>query len=418
MYCTVHLMSCRHGRPRAGALLVAATIAVVCSSCGAQRLLPGSQPSTGALANGFTVPAAAPGHNTWAPWPSALHDARHSGASNTDGPTSGALRWQRHLEGAITPGPVVGPDGTIYIASNGGVLHALSPSSGQDLWTFDSGVSGGGDLSVSPLVLPDGTILWPTAGRQLIALSARGEMLWSLAMPGHPTSPASVDGHRVYVGDDSGAVTAVDVEPGQAPSRVWTVTAGAVSYGSVVVATGGRLYTTADSALVAIDDSGPTATVAWRKDPGDAITEVSAGVAADGTALLGTNGNREWAYRPDGTPLWNSPRIITYSSPSVTDSGLVYVGDHSGTVHVFGVGDGAQVASYKSSGDEIWSSTIVDARYRVYYGTQSGHAVGFDPGGAQLFDVDLGAPIDSYPALTADNALIVGARNGTLSAIG
>jgi hypothetical protein len=34
-----------------------------------------------------------------------------------------------------------------------------------------------------------------------------------------------------------------------------------------------------------------------------------------------------------------------------------------------------------------------------------------------LFDVDLGAPIDSYPALTGDGTLIVGATDGTLAAI-
>ena len=43
------------------------------------------------------------------------------------GTTAGAVRWRRHLEGAVTPGPVVGPNGTIYAASNGGVLHAINP---------------------------------------------------------------------------------------------------------------------------------------------------------------------------------------------------------------------------------------------------------------------------------------------------
>ena len=53
----------------------------------------------------------------------------------------------------------------------------------------------------------------------------------------------------------------------------------------------------------------------------------------------------------------------------------------------------------------------------LYFGTQTGHAIGLDANGAPLFDLDLGAPVDSYPALTADANLIIGARNGTLSAI-
>ncbi|WP_279582970.1 outer membrane protein assembly factor BamB family protein [Fodinicola feengrottensis] len=97
-----------------------------------------------------TVPSGTPGEPTWAPWPSALHDARHSGASTSDGPQSGKFRWQRQLETSITPGPVIGADGTIYVASNTGIFHALDPATGNDRWTYDLGHAGGGDLSVSP----------------------------------------------------------------------------------------------------------------------------------------------------------------------------------------------------------------------------------------------------------------------------
>jgi outer membrane protein assembly factor BamB len=242
--------------------------------------------------------------------------------------------------------------------------------------------------------------------------------MWSQKTPGHPTSPVSLDGRRVYAGDTSGAITAIDIAGHDSPTRAWTIQVGTASSGSVVIGDGGRLYTTADSALIAIDDHGPQARIAWRADPGDGISEVSAGLAADGTALLGTNGNQEWAYRFDGKPLWHSPRIITYSSPSVTDTGLAYVADHSGTVHVFRTSDGTQATTYQAGQAQIWSATVIDAGYRVYFGTQSGHAVGFDAEGAPLFDIDLGAPVDSHPALTADANLIIGARNGTLSAIG
>jgi len=158
-----------------------------------------------ALPAGF--PAAAPGTSSWAPWPSALHDARHSGAATTDGPRTGTVRWRRRLEGAVTPGPVVGADGTVYVSSNGGVLHALDPADGADRWTYDSGTVVDGDLSVSPLVLPDRTVLFPT-GDQLVALSPAGQRLWSERLPGTVTSPVTVDGRRVYVADTSGTVSA------------------------------------------------------------------------------------------------------------------------------------------------------------------------------------------------------------------
>ena len=61
----------------------------------------------------------------------------HSGTSRVAGPATGHVRWIRDLGANVTPGPVVGADGTIYAATNSGVLHALDPTTGLDRWTFD-----------------------------------------------------------------------------------------------------------------------------------------------------------------------------------------------------------------------------------------------------------------------------------------
>jgi outer membrane protein assembly factor BamB len=110
--------------------------------------------------------------------------------------------------------------------------------------------------------------------------------------------------------------------------------------------------------------------------------------------------------------------VITYSSPVVTATGIAYVADHTGVVHVFDVATGTEAGRYGPIDGQIWSSTIVDRAYRLYFGGQNGHAYGYDGDGTQLFDVDLGGQVDSYPALTADGALVVGSRNGYVTAIG
>lgn len=404
---------------RRHALLLAAV--GVLAACGAPAPVatgPLAAPVAGRTLAGTPLPPGpAPGTATWAPWPSAQHDARHSGASSTDGPTTGTVRWHRTLQGGVTPGPVVGPDGTIYAASTAGVLHALDPATGADRWTYDSGSRGGGDLSTSPLVLPDGTVLWGTGGRELLAVSPAGVLLWAETLPGRPTSPASADGHRVYVGDTGGGVTALDVTP-DSHRLLWSVDVGSTSYGSVVTDGSGRLYTTVDSELVAVDDRGESGVEAWRADPGDGITEVSAGLGPDGTALLGTNGGREWAYRPDGSPHWNAPRVITYSSPSVTADGLAYVADHSGRVRVLDIADGSEAAAYQlDPPQQIWTAIAVDRGHRLYFGTLDGHLLGVDPAGTVLFDVGLGSSIWSYPALTGDGAVVIGSRDGELVAV-
>jgi outer membrane protein assembly factor BamB len=178
------------------------------------------------------------------------------------------------------------------------------------------------------------------------------------------------------------------------------------------------VYTTADSALVAIDDQGRSGHIAWRTEPGDGISEVSAGLSPDGTALLGTNGTHEWAYRPDGTLRWAVTRVITYSSPAVTTDGLIYLADHSGQVQVLRQTDGSRAADYRlDPPSQIWSSVAVDRAHQLYFGTQHGHVLAVAPDGRVIFDLDLGAPIDCYPALTSDRTLIIGTRAGQLVAI-
>ena len=421
----------RSRRCRAWRLVIVVVIGGLVVACGTApgvptpTTSPAATPSTtaGDHVSGVPlepVPSTAAGYPTWTPWPAAMHDSRHSGVSDADGPTAGRVRWQRTLEGPVASGAVTGRDGTIYVASNGGVLHALDPATGVDRWTYDSRRRDpvDADLSISPLVLPDGTVLWGTPANDVVALSPTGIVLWTQPLPGRPTSPTTADGRRVYVGDVSGGVTALDVAAdGHRPA--WTVDVGTTSYGSVVTDGSGRLYTTVDSALVALDDLGGTGRVAWRADPGDDITEVSAGLGPDGTALLGTNGTREWAYRPDGSLRWTSPAVITYSSPAVTADGYAYLADHSGRIRVLRIADGSQAASYQLGPPaQIWSSVAVDRARRLYFGTQDGHLIGVDPAGSVLFDVALGGPIDAYPALIGDGALVVGTRNGVLVAIG
>ena len=121
------------------------------------------------------------------------------------GPSTGRIEWTQSLGGNITPGPVVAADGTIYVATNAGVLHALNPTTGADLWTFAGAgpYTGEADLSTSPLVLPQGSILWPGPADTLYELSPAGQVLWSHRFDGMVLSPA-LAGTPVFVGLMSG----------------------------------------------------------------------------------------------------------------------------------------------------------------------------------------------------------------------
>ena len=351
-----------------------------------------------------------------APWPMALHDNRHSGTAAVDGPTSGRVLWTRDLEGNITPGPAVGPGGSIYVATNSGVLSALDPTTGASEWTFNGGMALGGetDLSTTPLVLPSGDILWPGSRNTLFEVSPTGALLWSHRFSTQPLSP-TLSGTRVYVEQMGGTLSAFDIAPAT-PQLAWSLSVGTTSYGSPVVAPNGTIITTAGRHVIDVIDAGSKARIEWRYTTAAPI-EVSASVGADGTVVVSTNDRHVYALESDGALKWKSERgTESYSSSSISGS-LAYYGDNSGTLHVVREKNGTPVVT-DSGTKGIWAAQAVDGKGDVYFGTQGKQIYGFGPRGTKLFDIAASGPIDSYPALTATGDLIIGDESGTLYAIG
>ena len=356
-------------------------------------------------------------------WPAALGDAAHRSPTAAVGPRTGRVRWQRQLEGAVVPGPVLGVDGSVLAASNGGVLHALDPATGEDRWTFDGGSSYGSDLSTSPAVLADGTVLWPGPRQRLYALTRDGQLLWELPLEDFVLSPA-VSGNRVYVADMSGTVLALDVGRGGQHREAWRVELGGPTWSSPAVGPGGRVYTTHDRTVVALTDLRDRAEVTWRYRTKDLI-EVSPAVAPDGTVVVGTNDDDEIGLHPRGRVRWKvDKRDSSYSSAVVRD-GLAYWGDNSGDLVVADATTGRVVRRVKgtdpsagrTTGAGIWTAPLVDAAGSTYFGDSDGRFYGYDADGRQLFALDWGGIVASYPALTADGTLLAGSSRGVLYAL-
>ncbi len=356
------------------------------------------------------------------PWPAFGHDARHSGSAPVRGPQDGHVRWRRELEGAVVPGPVLAADGTVYAASNAGVLHALDPATGRDRWRFDGGGPYGLDLSTSPLVLPDGRVLWPGPRNSLFALDRRGRLLWRVRFEHFVLSPALGPDGTVYVADMGGGLRALDVR-GRRPRTRWSISLGAgPSYANPTVAPDGTVYGASDHEVVAVRPDGRER---WRFRVG-ALVETTPAVAPDGTVVVGTNDAFQYGVRPDGTERWRTPRrSLTYSSVAITAAGVAYFGDHRGALDVLDAASGTVLARHvgqartRARGDVgIWTAPAVDREGSVYFGTRVGHVYGFTAAGRRLFDLRTGGTVDSNPALGGDGTLYVGSEDGRLYAIG
>lgn len=415
-------------------LIVGVALGLVAAGCGdAVRPVGASDARSATVVTAVAAPSALPPGRppaaSYAPWPAAGHDARHTGSAPVVGPQDGSIRWKRKLEGAVVPGPIVGRGGVVFAASNGGVLHALDPATGRDRWSLDGGGPYGSDLTTSPLLLPSGLLLWPGPGDALIAVEARdGRERWRLALGAPGLSPVLGPDGTVYVADTGGGLRAVDVS-GDRPRVRWRLTLGAGgSYTSPSVDRRDgvtTIYGGVGQSVVAVRDDGTRGTVTWTAAT-RGLVETSTAVGADGTVVAGSNDKRLHAFAPDGTPRWTARlESLTYSSPAAAVDGTFVVGDHRGAISRLAADDGRLVARHvgipqtprrRSVG--IWTAPAIDARGAVYFGSRLGHIYGFAYDGRKLLDVATGATVDSNPALGPDGTLYIGSEDGFLYAIG
>ncbi|WP_354569368.1 PQQ-binding-like beta-propeller repeat protein [Glaciihabitans sp. UYNi722] len=278
------------------------------------------------------------------------------------------------------------------------MLHDLDPATGAERWHFDGGGHYGGDLSTSPAILADGTILWPGPGDTLFAVDPHGQLLWKQHFGGFVLSPAVAGDNRVYVADMSGHLAALKVTNGS-HRTLWSIALGGTDYGSPGVGPDGTIYTATPLALVAVSDHGSSASVRWRF-PVKKMIEVSSAVTPDGIVVLGTNNAGEHGVKPDGT---------------------AWFADNSGRVRAIDTRTGKLISTIQPiapAREHAWTSVAVDARDDTYWGTQKGHLDGYDRDGKQLFSLDTDSGVASYPAIGADGTLYAGTLDGTLYAVG
>lgn len=330
------------------------------------------------------------------------------------------MRWQVTLHGDATPGPAIAVDGSVLAATNAGYLYDLDAATGRRRWVFDGRGAYGSDLSTSPAVLPSGTILWPGPGNTLYALDASGRLLWKHSFAAQVLSPAIAGHDRVYVADLAGHLAALDVSS-NTPHVAWQLAVGDPDYASPSVGPDGTVYTAANQDLVAVRDLGDHGAIAWRLRTSKLI-EVSNAVAANGDVVLGTNHDREFGIRPDGSVDWSfDVGDFTYSSSIARPDGLAYFGDNSGRVRVVDTRTGQvrhTIAPLGVGAEKVWTAVIADVRGDFYWATTGGHVYGYNRSGTQLFHLDVDGGVSSYPALDGRGTVYLGTTAGRFYAIG
>ncbi len=416
----MHLDSSRPRRhtPICASVLLAALALGGCGSQSSTRSAPAKQPraaavirTAGSAGAGSGGPLRPVGRDS----STLLESASHFGASPANGPQTPRIRWQRKLEGPIVMGPVT-RGRVAYASSTRGILHAIDLVAGRDLWTFDGGADGGpSDLSTSPTVLSDGTILLPAAGGRLIALDSAGAVRWTVTGSGVLLTPAVQESRRLLViANTAGQLSGYRLGSGHtAPTRLWTRAVEGESFGNPALGSDGTTYETSGHLLAAI---APDGALRWQVKIGQTI-ETGAAVAQDGTVVFGGNDKIEYGIAPNGTVRWRHPiGNYTYSTPLALPGDRVIYGNHSGQMTILDARNGQPVEVYRGTG-QLWTGAAVDTRGDVYFASRTGQIFGFAAAGRKLFSIAAGGTFDSYPAIAADGTLLVGGDDGVLRAI-
>jgi outer membrane protein assembly factor BamB len=233
----------------------------------------------------------------------------------------GSLRWTAFattpfsfvtMREMIRNSPVIGSDGTVYMAYHNIPLTAIDPLDGSVKWSLDLGVND--HCLASPAIGADGTIYVATQPGLLYAVSSTGQLKWTfdLTTTGFTgtlrSSPAIDENGCIYFGTNTGSPT---------------------------------------SALFALNSDG---TLKWIFEPGDLPDDVpsdhfdiysSPALGTDNTLWFGQEFGRVYGLNRltgESLGITETYQGITWSSPVISKTGVLYISDISGTLFALQTG--------------------------------------------------------------------------------
>ncbi|HXI53242.1 MAG TPA: PQQ-binding-like beta-propeller repeat protein [Candidatus Saccharimonadales bacterium] len=131
----------------------------------------------------------------------------------------GTKKWETQIGPDLSQGssaPVIGPDGTLYVACGHDLkLYAIDPDGFIKWSAFALGVVGG--TSASPAVDAEGNV-YTGFGTNFMAVNSSGVSLWSFTTNGLFTAPALTPEGVLYVGSAAGRAYAFQAGAGVAQS--------------------------------------------------------------------------------------------------------------------------------------------------------------------------------------------------------
>jgi outer membrane protein assembly factor BamB len=303
--------------------------------------------------------------------------------------------------------PVVGLDGTIFVAGEDEQLFAVAPH-GAIRWIFTNSKNFVASVSIAT----DGTVYAVDEKRNLFALDPlTGEVLWDFRVPKRDddkektlSAPTvGLDG-TIYVITDKGMLTAVS----PTGSKVWSFAAGNdddLFELSPFLAQNGTIYVTnKKGTLIAVN---PNGSQKFRRSiSGNVVAQPILG--NDGTIYVTTKSPRVYAINPDGSVRFNfyagSGNFDTSAALS-PDGTQLYAGLREKKLFALDVTNGTKLWSYVTQG-EIKGNPVVDTYGKIHIGEANGRFTILDANGNLLYSSRRFGNITQNMTLSDDESVI------------
>lgn len=152
------------------------------------------------------------------PWPVAGQNAQHTGQSPHNGPTCAKEVWTSKIKGKILSSFAIGEDGTLFVASAKYPICALNPANGQVYWCDTDNLG----------KLPDYSA--PAVGNGgYIYVGTRDNDMWAIEIPPNSSTQATVAWRQKVCTDGD-----ITVSPLIGPDGVIYMGSDSLSAGTVV----------------------------------------------------------------------------------------------------------------------------------------------------------------------------------------
>lgn len=341
-------------------------------------------------------------------WPGFRGDAARNGLAVRGPIGNPVVDWQFHADGSIRYAIAIAGD-VVLAPSDDGILHALGVEDGTERWSFTATAP-----MHAPFATGDKAFVADGAGVIHAVTLSSGDAVWSSATPLNGPSELTVADSKLFVGTSDGNVVGVDITTGAETWRqsvspgLRAIHAPAATESTVVVATDDRYLAALDAA---------TGEIRWRVEVGDFDTGtpvIHGDVAYVGSGSENVASGQLVAYDlATGAERWRIDAI--HGSPVVVDA-VGYTGSVAGLATAIDLATGTELWRTTFEGHLRAPAVAGDIVYLAYDGDRAVVALDRATGG-HLWEYRLDGPNDCCIAV-ARGRVFVGTSAGTVYAIG